>query len=90
MEYKIEQKDQLVTKLKEKGLSLIQTMDPDNEEDYIKVFDGEFQIGLFEPGNDGWELVCYSIGAEQIAKKHGLMDLIKNYWPWYQLKESAI
>ena len=88
MEYKIEQKDQLVAKLKETGLKVL--IEKGEGEDFIRVFDNGLQIGLFEPGNDGWELVCYSIGAEQIAKKHGLMDLIKNYWPWYQLKESAI
>ena len=81
MEYKIEQKDQLVAKLKEIGLRLM--IDNSDGEDFIRVFDGDLQVGLFEPGNEGWELVCYSIEAEKIAKKHGLMDLIKNYWAWY-------
>lgn len=83
MEYKIEQKDQLVAKLKEIGLKVLIEFDKQEEEYFIRVFDSGLQVGLFEPGNESWELVCYSIEAEKIAKKCGLMDLIKNYWPWY-------
>lgn len=83
MEYKIEQRDQLVAKLKETGLRVLTEFDKEEEEYFIRVFDNGLQVGLFEPGNDGFELVCYSIEAEKIAKKYGLMDLIKSYWAWY-------
>jgi hypothetical protein len=83
LEYKIEQKDQLVAKLKETGLGVLIEFDKQEEEYLIRVFDNGSYVGSFEPGNESWELVCYSIEAEKIAKKYGLMDLIKNYWAWY-------
>ena len=87
MLYKIEQKDNLVAELKRKDLRVVEFTDEDGE--FIKVFDGDLQIGLFEPGNKDFELVCYSLEAEQAAKKHGLMDLIKYYWPWFESNEEV-
>jgi len=87
LKYKIEQKDNLVSVLKEKGLRVVEFEDEDGE--FVKVFDGELEVGLFEPGNELFELVCYSIEAEQAAKKYGLMDLIEEYWPWYSTKKEA-
>jgi len=81
LEYKIDQKDQLVSELKRKGLFVREISDEDGN--FVDVYESEFRVGSFEEGNESWELVCYSNEAEQAAKRYGLMDLIKYYWPWF-------
>ena len=80
--------DELIEILKEKGLQVEKKWDPDEMEFYLDVFDNGFKIGQFEygeykDGNNGWELVCYSIEGEQKAKQLGLMDFVDQYWAWY-------
>jgi hypothetical protein len=81
MEYKLSQVDQLVAALKKKGLKVEKSIEPEGE--FVDIWDGDSKMGHFEPGNESFELICYSWEAEQLAKKHGLMNLTKYYWPWY-------
>lgn len=87
MSYKISQQDKLVADLQKKGLNVIRKYDTDDQqrvEVYLKVFEKDQLIGDIEPGNKDWELVCYSIESEKLARKYNLINLVGKYWPWFR------
>ena len=95
--FKLSNKQQLLEGINKGGLKAafsVEQVELDDDEglgvkgewEFIDIYDKEFDevLGHFEPGNDGTgELVCYSAENEVILKENGILDLTKQYWPWF-------